>query len=148
MGCHTSVGSTIDKTLGFPRKVDGARGWGYVDLKGIPDAPNRGEKAGEIATYLERVGRGGEFRSNPEMFRWFNADGSLARDRVAAAEDVNALITPSVEPALETNPTTPGMEGVCHPKRTLLNACIGCSRLGCPGKNAVGPTQSTTMDGA
>ena len=104
MGCHTSVGSTIDKTFGFPRKVDGARGWGYVDLKGMPDVPNRGEEAGEIATYLERVGGGGEFRSNPEMFaRWFNPDGSLARDRVAAAEDVYALITPSVERALRLN---------------------------------------------
>ena len=28
MGCHTSVGATIDKTFGLPRKVDGARGWG------------------------------------------------------------------------------------------------------------------------
>ena len=104
MGCHTSVGSTIDKTFGFPRKVDGARGWGYVDLKGMPDVPNRGEDGGEIAVYLERVGGGGEFRSNPEMFaRWFNPDGSFARDRVAAANDVYALITPSVERALELN---------------------------------------------
>lgn len=56
MGCHTSVGTTIDKTFSFPRKVDGADGWRYIDLKDMPDAPNAGEMRGEIATYLERVG--------------------------------------------------------------------------------------------
>ena len=39
MGCHNSVGSTIDKTFSFPRKMDGGKGWGYIDLKGMPDAP-------------------------------------------------------------------------------------------------------------
>lgn len=104
MGCHTSIGSTIDKTFSFPRKVDGAAGWGYINLRGMPDAPNRGETDGEIATYLERVGGGGEFRSNPEMLeRWFNADGSVNKARVAAARDVYELITPSRERALELN---------------------------------------------
>ena len=78
---HTSVGSTIDKTFGFPCKVDGARGWGCVDLKGMPDVPNRGEQAGEIANYLERVGGGGEFRSNPEMFRPLVQPRRLTRPR-------------------------------------------------------------------
>jgi hypothetical protein len=104
MGCHTSIGATIDKTFSFPRKVDGAAGWGYINLKGMPDAPNRGETRGEIATYLERVGGGGEFRSNPEMFaRWFKPDGSLRADKVDAAEDVYSLIAPSRERALELN---------------------------------------------
>ncbi len=102
MGCHTSVGATIDKTFGFPRKVDGTAGWGYIDLKGMPDAPNRGETEGEIATYLARVG-GGEFRSNPEMLaRWFKPDGSVKRDEVARS-DVYTLIAPSVERALMLN---------------------------------------------
>lgn len=104
MGCHTSIGSTIDKTFSFPRKVDGAAGWGYINLRGMPDAPNRGETRGEIATYLERAGGGGEFRSNKEMFRrWFNEDGSLNASKVLAAEDVYELITPSRERALELN---------------------------------------------
>jgi hypothetical protein len=104
MGCHTSVGSTIDKTFAFPRKVDGADGWRYIDLKGMPDAPSLGEIQGEIMTYLDRVGGGGEFRSNPEMLqRWFQPDGSLDRDRLAQAEDVYAIITPSVDRALELN---------------------------------------------
>ena len=104
MGCHTSIGATIDKTFAFPRKIDGASGWGYIDLRGMPDAPNLGETRGEIATYLQRVGGGGEFRSNEEMFsRWFKADGTLDLQRVAEAKDVYTLITPSVERALELN---------------------------------------------
>tara|TARA_B100001540_G_scaffold266878_1_gene248153 strand:+ start:49 stop:1776 length:1728 start_codon:yes stop_codon:yes gene_type:complete len=104
MGCHTSIGATIDKTFSFPRKVDGAAGWGYIDLRGMPDAPNRGERRGEIATYLERVGGGGEFRSNQEMFaRWYREDGSVNHDKVAAAADVYELITPSRERALQLN---------------------------------------------
>jgi hypothetical protein len=104
MGCHSSIGATIDKTFGFPRKVDGAAGWGYIDLKGMPDAPNVGEQRGEIATYLQRAGGGGEFRSNPEMFeRWFNEDGSLDEEAVAEAADVYDLIAPSPERALELN---------------------------------------------
>ena len=76
MGCHNSVGSTIDKTFSFPRKLDGAAGWGYINLKGMPDAPNKGESTGEIATYLARVGGGSEFRNNDEMTaRWFRPDG-------------------------------------------------------------------------
>ena len=104
MGCHTSVGSTIDKTFAFPRKIDGAAGWGYIDLEGMPDAPNRGETEGEIATYLRRVGGGGEFRNNPEMrTRWFRPDGTLDEARVARARDVHDLIVPSVDRALELN---------------------------------------------
>ncbi len=104
MGCHTSIGATIDKTFSFPRKVDGAAGWGYIDLVGMPDAPSMGETQGEIATYLERVGGGGEFRSNPEMqARWFNDDGSVNREALAAASDVYTLITPSHERALMLN---------------------------------------------
>jgi len=104
MGCHTSIGATIDKTFSFPRKVDGAAGWGYIDLIGMPDAPNMGETRGEIATYLERVGGGGEFRSNPEMFaRWFRDDGSVDHEKVAAAPDVYTLIAPSPRRALELN---------------------------------------------
>jgi hypothetical protein len=104
MGCHSSLGSTIDSTFSFARKIDGADGWGYLNLHGMPDAPSAGEERGEIATYLERVGGGGEFRSNPEMQqRWFNADGSIKREALSRAADVYALITPSAERALQLN---------------------------------------------
>lgn len=104
MGCHTSVGSTIDKTFSFPRKVDGAAGWGYIELRGMPDAPNKGETRGEYATYFERAGGGDEFRSNPEMMqRWFKKDGTPAADKIAGAKDVYELIAPSRERALLLN---------------------------------------------
>ncbi len=104
MGCHTSIGSTIDSTFSFARKIDGAAGWGYVNLRGMPDAPTWGEDRGEIATYLERAGGGGEFRSNPEMeSRWFTEPGVVDRDRVEATRDVYDLITPSRERALAMN---------------------------------------------
>jgi hypothetical protein len=104
MGCHNSVGSTIDKTFSFPRKIDGAKGWGYIDLKGMPDAPNKGETFGEIVTYLARVGGGSEFRNNEEMAaRWFKPDGTPDREKIATAKDVYDLITPSKERALALN---------------------------------------------
>lgn len=104
MGCHNSIGSTIDKTFSFGRKIDGAEGWTYIDLKGMVDAPNKGEDLGEIETYLERVGGGSEFRNNDEMRdRWFKADGSLDREKVRSADDVYELIVPSVARALILN---------------------------------------------
>ncbi len=104
MGCHNSVGSTIDKTFSFPRKLDGAAGWGYINLKGMPDAPNKGEFTGEIATYLARVGGGSEFRNNDEMTaRWFRPDGTPDPEKLATAKDVYDLITPSPERAIALN---------------------------------------------
>ncbi|KEF31461.1 Putative lipoprotein [Marinobacter nitratireducens] len=103
MGCHATIGTTIDQTFAFPRKVAGAEGWGYIDLRGMPDAPSLGQLKGEILEYLERAGGGNEFRENPEMrARWFNDDGSVKVDDVAAA-DVYTLIAPSKERALALN---------------------------------------------
>lgn len=104
MGCHNTIGTTIDKTFSFARKVDGAEGWSYINLRGMPDAPSMGEDQGEILTYLQRVGGGSEFRNNEEMRqRWFNEDGSVNVEKVKAAKDVYALITPSKERALKLN---------------------------------------------
>lgn len=70
----------------------------------MPDAPNQGEQRGEIATYFERVGGGGEFRSNPEIVaRWFNPDGTVNAQKVSQAADVYDLITPSKQRALMLN---------------------------------------------
>lgn len=100
MGCHTTIGSTIDQTFAFPRKVTGAEGWGYIDLKGMTDSPNVGGDKGEILHYLEAVGGGNEFRENDEMqARWFNEDGTVKEAEVTAA-DVYTLLTPSMERAL------------------------------------------------
>ena len=104
MGCHSSIGSTIDKTFAFPRKVDGAKGWGYIDLKKMSDAPNRGEKQGEILTYLQRVSGGSEFRHNDEMQqRWFHKNGKVNKKSVQQAKNVYELITPSAKRAKQLN---------------------------------------------
>ena len=103
-GCHSTVGTTIDQTFSFARKVEGAKGWGYIDLHGMPDAPTLGQEAGEVLTYLRRVGGGSEFRENPEMHaRWFGADGRVDEAKVRAAADLFELLTPSRGRALDLN---------------------------------------------
>ena len=103
MGCHSSVGATIDKTFSFARKVDGVKGWGYINLKGMPDAPNMGDTQGEFLTYFQRVGGGNEFRGNDEaQQRWFHHNGEVNQEAVQSA-DVYELITPSKERALLLN---------------------------------------------
>ena len=103
MGCHSSIGSTIDKTFSFARKMDGPKGWGYINLKGMPDVPSAGETKGEILTYFERAGGGDEFRSNPEMLqRWFHNSGDVNYAAIAN-KDVYELVTPSRQRALQLN---------------------------------------------
>lgn len=103
MGCHTSVGTTIDSTFSFARKRPGSDGWGYINLRGMKDAPSVSEPGGEIRNYLVHAGGGSEFRENPEMqARWFNADGSVKEADVLAA-DVYTLITPSARRAHDLN---------------------------------------------
>ena len=105
MGCHATIGATIDQTFAFPRKRDGAAGWGYLNVRGMPDAPTVGDEAmGEIARYLEVVGGGDEFRQNQEMIdKWFDENGQVDLAAVSAAEDVYTLIEPSRERALTLN---------------------------------------------
>ncbi|MBU2984563.1 hypothetical protein KO528_04340 [Saccharophagus degradans] len=109
MGCHKTIGTTIDQTFAFPRKVAGAEGWGYINLKTIKDVPNirasdlQPEEQGEYLTYLERVGGGDEFRQNSEMLaRWFTSNG-VNKAEVESLESIYDLITPSKERALALN---------------------------------------------
>ena len=103
MGCHSAIGTTIDQTFAFPRKITGKAGWGYIDLKGMVDAPSRGQKQGEILQYLQINGGGNEFRENMEMFKkWYKPDGSVDIDKVKSA-DVYQLITPSKQRAYDLN---------------------------------------------
>lgn len=103
MGCHTNLGATYDQTFSFVRKVDGKDGWGYINLRGMKDAPNLGEDEGEILTYLKRVGGGSEFRAKNDVFERYFDNGVLNEEKVKNAEDVYALITPSRENALQMN---------------------------------------------
>ena len=103
MGCHAAVGATIDQTFALGRKIPGDKGLGYINLKGMTDAPSVSETGGEILHYLQRAGGGSEFRENPEMLaRWFKQDGTVDSQKVASA-DVYQLITPSRQRALMLN---------------------------------------------
>lgn len=103
MGCHSAIGTTIDSTFSMARKMSGAKGWGYIDLRGMSDAPSVSESGGEILNYLKRAGGGSEFRENPEMIeRWFRDDGSVDEAKVQKA-DVYTLVTPSARRALDLN---------------------------------------------
>jgi hypothetical protein len=103
-GCHKTIGATYDQTFSFPRKVAGAKGWGYINLKSQQDVPNKGENQGEFLTYFQRVGGGDEFRQNTEMLtRWFKPNGDVDLNKVAKAESVYDLITPSSRRALDLN---------------------------------------------
>jgi hypothetical protein len=103
MGCHSALGTTLDSTFSFARKVPGRAGFGYIHLDGMRDVPSRSGGEGEILEYLARAGGGSEFRENPEMLtRWFTPDGTVDRAKVMAAT-VLELITPSVGRALELN---------------------------------------------
>ncbi len=103
MGCHTTIGATIDQTFAFGRKVTGSAGWGYIDTRGMADVPSVSGDEGEILHYLRLVGGGDEFRENEEMrARWVDDDGNVLVDKVRAA-DVHELITPSRERALKLN---------------------------------------------
>jgi len=105
MGCHSAIGTTIDQTFAFPRKVTGKAGWGYINLKGMKDAPSKGQKEGEILQYLQVNGGGNEFRENSEMFnRWYKSDGTVNKEKVKGA-DVFQLITPSKQRAYDLNKT-------------------------------------------
>ncbi len=103
MGCHTTLGSTIDQVFSFARKIDGAKGWGYIDLKKMIDTPNIGEEEGEILTYFKRVGGGNEFRIENDINTKFFTGGVVDEEKVKDAENIYELITPTHESALKMN---------------------------------------------
>jgi hypothetical protein len=105
MGCHSTIGVTIDQTFAFARKQPGAKGWGYQDLRGMPDVPQLGHDAPEIFTYFMRVGGGDEFRANTEILDRFFPAGVLDQAAVMRAapggdRDITYLLMPSRERAL------------------------------------------------
>ncbi|MBX2813654.1 MAG: hypothetical protein KTR25_17690 [Myxococcales bacterium] len=108
MGCHSTIGVTADQTFAFPRKVPGASGWTYQDIRGIPDVPQYGHEHPEFLTYLERVGGGDEFRANQEILDRFFPGGQLNIKEVKRAapggdKDIAYLILPSRVRALVLN---------------------------------------------
>lgn len=108
MGCHGSLGITVDKTFTMPRKVPGKDGWKHQNLEGIKDFPQAGHSKPEIYTYFERVRGGDEFRANDEIIHKFFPDGNLDKEKVLTASpggknDITYLVYPSRQRALQLN---------------------------------------------
>lgn len=106
MGCHTTIGGTVDQTFAFPRKLPGRGGWALQDLRGQHDAPQHGHAEGEILTWVRRARGGDEFRSNAEFSARFLPGGVLAEAELRRAapggdRDLAWLLAPSRERAIE-----------------------------------------------
>lgn len=100
MGCHGSLGVTVDRTFAFARKLPGPDGWRYQDLRGMKDVPQAGHADPEILTYLGRVRGGDEFRANDELLARFFPGGKLDEAQVRRAapggdRDITDLVFPS-----------------------------------------------------
>ena len=70
MGCHGTIGVTVDSTFTLTRKVPGLAGWAYQNPHGIPDVAQTGSETPEYALYLHRV-RGGD--ESAPTGRWWSA---------------------------------------------------------------------------
>ena len=114
LGCHTSLGVTVDQTFAFARKVPGIAGWRHQSVHGIPDVPQAGHQKPEILTYFQRVQGGDEFRTNTEVLERFfqygkdGMEGKLDTAQVRRAapggdRDIAFLIAPSRKRALLLN---------------------------------------------
>lgn len=108
MGCHSTIGATVDHTFTLARKVPGPEGWRHQDLRGIQDVPQAGQDEPEILTYFKRVKGGDEFRANTEVLDKFFLNGQVDERKVKRAapggeEDITFLIAPSRERALLLN---------------------------------------------
>lgn len=105
MGCHNGIGVTVDQTFSFPRKLPGASGWKYQDLRGMVDVPALDHSEPEYLTYMRRVGGGDELRVNDEMLARFFRDGVLdevavRRAGLAGDRDLAWLLAPTRARAL------------------------------------------------
>lgn len=102
MGCHTNIGTTVDQTFAFARKVPGLDGWRVQDPRGIPDVPQAGSDEPEFARYLRLTRAGDELRNNDELIMKFFDEGGALREAELdkAKKDVADIVLPSRERAL------------------------------------------------
>lgn len=108
MGCHNSLGVTVDQTFAFARKLPGPTGWGHQRLDGIPDVPQAGQVEPETLSYFRRVGAADEFRANTEMLARYFPGGAVDEAAVRRAapggdRDLAWLLAPSSERAMALN---------------------------------------------
>lgn len=105
LGCHGTIGVTVDQSFSFPRKLPGEAGWQPQSLAGQQDRPQAGQREPEALTYLRRVQGGDEFRANDEMLARYFPDGRLDEAAVRRAalggdRDLAWLLLPSRARAL------------------------------------------------
>ncbi len=108
MGCHSSLGITVDQTFSFARKFPKERGWRHQSLHGMADVPQSGHDAPEILTYLRRAKNGGGLGANREFMQIFFPDGILDEVQVRRASpggdrDITFLLEPSRDRAMRLN---------------------------------------------
>lgn len=108
MGCHGTIGVTVDQTFAFPRKLPGGGGWQPQSLAGQKDVPQWDHAEPEVLTYMRRVRGADEFRSNEEMLARFFRAGLPSAELVtvaapAGAKDLAWLLHPSPQRALDLN---------------------------------------------
>ena len=108
MGCHSSLGVSVDQTFAFARKIPGREGWRHQSLVGISDVPQVGHTEPEILTYFRRVQGGDEFRANPEILERFFSHGTLDESQIRRAapggdQDITFVTVPSPKRALLLN---------------------------------------------
>jgi hypothetical protein len=105
MGCHSSIGVTVDQTFSFARKLPGKAGFAYQNIAGMHDSPQAGHADPEVLTYFKRVKGGDEFRANAEILERFFPGGTLNENEVLRAskggdKDLAWLLAPSRPRAL------------------------------------------------
>ncbi len=108
IGCHATLGSLVDSTFVFPRKLErgafqnGWYHWSQKGLAGMPE-PKMPDGSYEYTRYLQENGAGDEFRDNAEvMQRFFDQNGTLLQSETEKLHrDIAYLLIPSVERALQ-----------------------------------------------
>ena len=156
MGCHSTIGVTVDSTFSLARKVPGAAGWRWQDLRGLKDRPQAGHADPEVLTYFKRVGGGDEFRANTEVLARFFPGGVLdvaeaRRAAVGGDRDLLHLVAPSRGRALALDKAyravvreqsyTLGRDAVLAPMKNVHAKIEG------NGKTELGNASRTFSDG-
>lgn len=117
MGCHSHLGTTIDSTFAFARKLDGVDKeqndygwghWGHNGLSGIKEPEVEYLKHGkqyEYSFYLKQNHSASEFRNNDEVQnKFFDENGTLKMEMLHALhKDISLLLLPSKERAIRLN---------------------------------------------
>ena len=105
LACHADPQGNFDQTFSFARKIDGVKGWSYIDIDGMKDVPRQlatGEdKLGEIATYMTQVS--GEFRENNELLSQFLEQNGRNSVSSLRNKTIDQLILPSPAQARKLN---------------------------------------------